>query len=285
MLHTQIWGAPLGSGAPVVLAIHGITANAHALKRLSDALGGFATVVAPDLRGRGLSSDLAGPFGIERHAADVLSLLDDLGVGPVLALGHSMGGFVAAAAARAQPDRIAQVVMLDGGTPLPVPAGADAEAMLAKTLGPTLARLDMEFADFEDYLAYWKRHPAMAEIDDEYLREYLRHDIDPALTPVRSRISREAVWQDGAELMVDPAVRAASSLVEQPVLLVIAERGILNQPEPRIPRERAAEFAAGRPHVRIVEAPDTNHFSVISHPAAIRLVAGEVSRLLEGAPA
>lgn len=280
MLHTHIWGAPLDSGAPVILALHGITANAHAVKRLSDELGGFATVVAPDLRGRGLSSDLEGPYGIARHAEDVLRVLDDLGVSSVLALGHSMGGFVAAMAATTAPERIDQVVLVDGGTPLPVPPGMGAQEMLERTMGPTLERLDREFASFEEYLAFWRRHPAMQEIDDAYLTEYLRHDIDPEVEPVRSRISRAAVRQDGAELMVDPIVRAASGNVAQPLLLVTAARGLINQPEPRIPRDRAEEFAAGRPNVRIVAAPDTNHFSVITHPAAIALIVGEVSDLL-----
>jgi pimeloyl-ACP methyl ester carboxylesterase len=280
MLPTHIWGAPLDSDAPVILAIHGITANAHALKRLADTLGEFATVVAPDLRGRGLSSDMPGPFGIARHADDMLGLLDHLGIESVTALGHSMGGFVAAMAATSAPERVNQVVLLDGGTPLPVPPGMDPQQMLEKTMGPTLERLDREFASFEDYLAFWRQHPAMTEIDDKYLIEYLWHDIDPEVTPVRSRISHDAVRQDGAELMSDPNVRAASGLVEQPLLLVTATRGIINQPQPRIPPARAAEFASGRPNVRIVEAADTNHFSVISHPLAVELIAREVSDLL-----
>lgn len=276
MLHAEVWGAPLGMGAPVVLVVHGITANSHALKRLADALGDSATVLAPDLRGRGLSADLEGPFGIARHAADVVSLLDRFEVDSAVVLGHSMGGFVAAMTAVTYPNRVERVVLVDGGLPLPVPPGSDPQRLLDQTLGPTIERLDLEFETFDDYLAYWKRHPAMQEIDDDYLRIYLEHDVGSAGPPVRSIISRAAVRQDGGELMTDIDVRRASSLVKQPLLLVRASRGILNQQVPRVPAAQADAFAAGRPNVKVREARDTNHFSVISQGAAVEMIAGEV---------
>jgi pimeloyl-ACP methyl ester carboxylesterase len=49
------------SGAPVVLAVHGITASSRAWLTVARHLGDRVTVIAPDLRGRGASAGLPGP--------------------------------------------------------------------------------------------------------------------------------------------------------------------------------------------------------------------------------
>ena len=51
-------------------------------------------LIAPDLRGRGRSNTLPGPFGMTRHADDMAAVLDFLGVPRAVVVGHSMGGFV-----------------------------------------------------------------------------------------------------------------------------------------------------------------------------------------------
>ena len=60
--------------APLVLALHGITGNHLAWAPLHRRVPGH-TILAPDLRGRGLSSELPGPFGIARHADDAAAVL------------------------------------------------------------------------------------------------------------------------------------------------------------------------------------------------------------------
>src|SRR5918998_4160417 len=78
---------------PLVVAAHGITSNHRSWGVVAAALDGDVTLVAPDLRGRGRSNGLPGPYGIERHADDVAALLDHLEVERAVVAGHSMGGF------------------------------------------------------------------------------------------------------------------------------------------------------------------------------------------------
>ena len=112
-----------GSGGPrpvaPVLAVHGITANHLAWQLVAEALPDLR-IVAPDLRGRGRSSELPGPYGFDQHADDLAQLIDQLGLGPVPVVGHSMGGFVAMAVAHRHPDLISAVLLLDGGLPFVV---------------------------------------------------------------------------------------------------------------------------------------------------------------------
>ena len=71
---------PGKTGAPVVVLVHGITANHLSWSMVADQLGEDATLLAPDLRGRAGSASLPGPFGMANHALDLLAVLDDFGV-------------------------------------------------------------------------------------------------------------------------------------------------------------------------------------------------------------
>ena len=131
--------------APVVLAVHGVTANHLAWQALA-ALDRF-TVVAPDLRGRGASAGLRGPYGLERHAADVTAVLDSLGADgdpgaeASVLVGHSMGAYVATlATAGVARERMHGLVLVDGGLSFPTPPGADIDAILSAVIGPSLDR-------------------------------------------------------------------------------------------------------------------------------------------------
>lgn len=78
-LHAQRFGEP---DAPLVLAVHGLSANMHGFDYLAPLLVGDAEhqVVAVDLRGRGGSESTArGTYGLESHARDMFELATVLG--------------------------------------------------------------------------------------------------------------------------------------------------------------------------------------------------------------
>src|SRR5439155_3555932 len=125
--------------APVAVAAHGITANGLSFGRVAAALGGQVTLAAPDLRGRAGSRDAPGPYGIARHAADLVAVLDTLGVPEAVLVGHSMGAWVAAVAAARHPSRVSGVVLVDGGLAFPPPPDLDLDAALAAVIGPAIA--------------------------------------------------------------------------------------------------------------------------------------------------
>ena len=94
-------GAP---GTPVVFAVHGITANAWSWSVVARHLDGEIGLVSIDLRGRGMSHDAPGPFGIRQHADDVAAVIDRLNAAPAVYTGHSMGTYVGLCAAERHPD-------------------------------------------------------------------------------------------------------------------------------------------------------------------------------------
>jgi lipase len=255
--------------APVVVAVHGVTAN-HLAWQLLGALDRF-TVVAPDLRGRGRSSHLAGPAGMERHAEDLAAVLDHLEVPAPLLAGHSMGGFVAAAFVARNPARVAATVLVDGGLPFPpLPAGVTADQAMAATIGPAAQRLSMTFPSTADYLDYWRPHPAFAGHWTPELEAYLAYDLEGD----HSSVSLQAVREDSADLLDgDGASRWASALPPGTVFLR-APRGMLDDAGGLYPRELVDSLRARFPQLEARDVPGTNHYTIVmSEPGTLALSA------------
>jgi pimeloyl-ACP methyl ester carboxylesterase len=247
---------------PVVLAVHGITANGESWGLVARHLAGRVRLLAPDLRGRAGSRDEPGPYGLARHADDVVALLDARGVDRALVAGHSMGAYVAALAGVRHPDRVTSVVMVDGGLSFPLPPGTDVDEHLTRVLGPAVARLDITFATREEYREFWRRHPAFGFEWTPELEAYLMHDLIGE-GPYRSSCIAEAVRVDGADMYAGPEATAAIHKLPMPGVLLWADRGLLDQ----TPGAYTAENTAGLgvPSIRV---PDTNHYSILAGPGA-----------------
>lgn len=69
-------------------------------------------VLCPDIRGHGNSPVPAGPYSIAGLAADVLALLDRLGVEQAHVVGLSLGGMIAMEIASSHPERVRSLAVL-----------------------------------------------------------------------------------------------------------------------------------------------------------------------------
>jgi pimeloyl-ACP methyl ester carboxylesterase len=240
---------------------------------VAGALGGEATLVAPDLRGRGRSNALPGPYTIAQHADDCAAVLDHLGVEAAVVAGHSMGGFVATALATRRPARVRAAVLVDGGPPLAVPPGVDPDEALAATLGPALRRLDMTFDDRGAYRAFWQQHPSFVGIWCDEIDAHVQHDLVGEPPEMRSSCSREAVRVNGRELLADDAVRTAIRNVACPLVLLWAPRGMVDDPGGLYAEERLN----GIDHELV---PDANHYSILLGAPGAARVAAAIRRAL-----
>src|SRR5689334_18306768 len=215
---------------PVVLAAHGITSNHRSWGLVAAALDGAATLVAPDLRGRGRSNALPGPYGIATHADDLAAVLEATGADDAVVAGHSMGGFVALAFAERHAASTRAVVLVDGGPPLAVPAGVNVDEALAATLGPSMRRLDMTFPDRGAYRAFWQQHPAFVGIWSDEVDAHTQHDLVGEPPQLRSSCVKDAIVENGRELLADQHVRTLLDHVHAPIQMLWAPRGMLDDP-------------------------------------------------------
>jgi pimeloyl-ACP methyl ester carboxylesterase len=256
--------ASWGSGGPLVVAVHGITASHVAWRAVAQHLNGV-TLLAPDLRGRGGSAQVSAPYGIAAHARDVLAVLDHLGVREALAVGHSMGAHVVAELAANHPERVTGLILVDGGLPVRLPSGADPDELLESTLGPALARLRRTFASRDEYFSFWRAHPAFGETGcwNAHIEAYLDYDLEGAPPELKSRVSEAAVRADGRDLLINDSLRAHLSHVARPVLLLRAPRGLLNQPSPQVADSAVDEWRSILPELTEETVPDTNHYTLL----------------------
>ncbi|MEV6494947.1 alpha/beta hydrolase [Actinoplanes sp. NPDC051633] len=266
--------APSSPAAPVV-AVHGITANGLSWGPVAERLAGRVTLLAPDLRGRAGSRAEPGPYGLGRHADDLIALLDERGVDRAVFAGHSMGAYVAAIAASRHPSRVTAVVMVDGGLAFPLPAGTDVDALLTTVLGPAIARLDATFATRDDYREFWRRHPAFGFPWTPALEAYLMHDL-VGDGPYRSSCVAEAIRVDGADMFAGPEATSAFHRLRVPAVLLRADRGLLDQS----PGAYTAGNTAGLP-VPAVRVPGTNHYSILASDEGAAVVADHILRFAD----
>ena len=101
--------------APTVVMIHGFTGSKENWYPLAKALDGRYRLLAPDLPGWGESERKPGAvYGFSQQAANVADFIRAVSPGkPVVLLGHSMGGGIAAMVAALHPELVARVGLLD----------------------------------------------------------------------------------------------------------------------------------------------------------------------------
>jgi haloacetate dehalogenase len=101
-----------GEGPPVVL-LHGWPQTWFCWRTLMPLLAGRFTLIAPDLRGYGLSDKPAGGFDKRTMAADVRALVHHLGHERVALVGHDRGARVAHRYALDHPGEVERLAVLD----------------------------------------------------------------------------------------------------------------------------------------------------------------------------
>jgi pimeloyl-ACP methyl ester carboxylesterase len=111
-----------GHGETVVL-LHAWGETHRSFDRLTTLLPHSLRIVVPDLRGVGESAKPAGGYSLREAGADVVALLDALGIDACWLLGTSSGGYIAQQVAVAHPGRVRGLVLVGAPSDLqgPVP--------------------------------------------------------------------------------------------------------------------------------------------------------------------
>ncbi|MEV7833855.1 alpha/beta hydrolase [Streptomyces subrutilus] len=210
-----------GPGAPL-LALHGHFQDGRSYGPLAREVGPGWRVIALDQRGHG-DSDRARAYGREGYVEDAAAVLEHLGLGPAVVLGHSLGGVNAYQLAARRPDLVRALVVEDIG------------------------------AVVDDDLSYVRQWPARAATPDRFLAgvgsaaEYLEGSLREHPDGWGTAADVEDVLESQRGLNGDHW--ADWLRVRVPTLLVRGDRsGVLSA-------EHAREMAARRAGVRLVELP------------------------------
>jgi lipase len=258
-----------GSGKPVLL-IHGVTSSNRAFQLFADSL--IARGKAPfavDLRGRGDSNNLQAPFGMKQHAQDMAAVIDHFGWNKPDVIGHSMGGFVAAALVGLYADKVGDVVFADGGVPLPMPPGMTVEQIMPFVLGPAMTRLAMEFENKEAYRNYWKPQAAFAKGWSSVLDEYVDYD----LRGKKASTNPQAVEEDSRDLFGDDLIVKSLQGLQKPSIFIKAERGLQNEEGGLYPMPVLDAVLPAYPMLKLEVLADCNHYDMFLEATGAEKVA------------
>ncbi len=247
--------------SPTLLVIHGVTASHRCWDMLAAALPGFR-LIAPDLRGRGRSNALPGPYGMVQHADDMADVLDFLGVPKALVVGHSMGGWVSVMFAHRHAGRAAALLLVDGGLPLATPEGMTTDSLIA-ALGPAAERLTMTFPDYETYRAFWRVHPAFVDAWNEAVTNYVNYDLVGVPPELHPATSVAALTADTPEIYETEPMLAAVAQLPSPTIFLRAPLGFFNDPPGLYSPEWIQHWQQELPalDVRLIEG--VNHYTIV----------------------
>lgn len=273
-----VW-EPLGELEGAALMLHGRGSNhvmLDPLARAWDTTRNFA----PDLRGYGRSRDLPGPYGLLAHVDDLVRLLDAFEVDSADIVGHSMGGAIGVLLADRHPDRVRNLVLVDGGFPLPRPDGVSAEQLAAMVLGPTLQLLSARYTSPEDYREVRRKYPVFTQDWNEDVERYVDYDLIGEPPTMHPSTNVQAVTVDVTELITSGLLEDALERLSKPTAFLPASRGLMDEEPGLYSPARVQEIAALYPSITIDPVPDTNHVSVVMGQRAVEAITRSAGGLL-----
>jgi pimeloyl-ACP methyl ester carboxylesterase len=252
-------------GDPTIILMPGISANAHAFDGLVQAgLSPRFRLLAVDLRGRGLSDKPARGYSMAEHAADILGLLDALGIKKAVLGGHSFGALLTYYISARDPERVSQLILID--------AAASLHPKVRDLIKPALDRLKKVFPSWDAYLAAMKQAPQYDGWWDPAVESYYRADVkinSDGTVQAQSRAENIAEALD--EVPGEPWHRHLAK-IEQPAILLnaLGPCGPAGSP-PVLPYEQAQETVRALKNCRYVEIPG-NHYTMLYATGARRMV-------------
>jgi lipase len=144
-------------------------------------------------------------------------------------------------------------------------------------LGPAARRLSMTFPDRATYLEFWKSS-AFAEQWRQAVEDYANYDLTGTVPKLSPSASLEAVKQDSMDLYGGKSMLATLAELRQPVSLMTAPRGLLNETPGLYRGSEIERWKAEVPSVTIREVPDVNNYTIVVGAAGASAVTREVPR-------
>ncbi len=150
--HLRCWG---NDDAPTLVLLHGWMDVSNSFQFVVDALKEDWRIIAPDLRGFGLTQWSDSAYWFPDYYADLDAILDEVSPDkPVHLAGHSMGSQVASVYAGIRPERISKLIILDGLN-VPDMAPESAPRKLRKWLDQV--KEEQSHKDYDNYEALAER--------------------------------------------------------------------------------------------------------------------------------
>ncbi|HEV3346097.1 MAG TPA: alpha/beta hydrolase [Methylomirabilota bacterium] len=252
------WPGP--AKGPAIVCIHGLTANHTCWASVADVLSPVHRLIAYDLRGRGESDKPDKGYSLALHGDDLEGLLVHFGLKKAVLIGHSLGAHIAVRFAATRPQRVAKLVLVDGGL--------DVRHEIIESLRPAINRLGVEFPSLDMFMGFVRALPMFEGRWNDYLERYFRYDVEelPGGT-VRAKAARLAIEEEIVNLERE-RLWVYHHRIKAPTLIFRAPDGLLTATDCLMTQEEAEAMADAMPRSKLVVVPGTNHYTVLlgQHP-------------------
>jgi pimeloyl-ACP methyl ester carboxylesterase len=236
------------TGVPVIF-LHHFGANLDEWDpRVIDGIAAHRPVVAFNNRGMGASEGRV-PTTVEAMAADAVAVIRALGYNHVDLFGFSLGGFVAQAIARDEPQLVGRVVLTGTG-----PAGGEGiDRVLAASM-PKVLRAALTFKHPKHYLFFTGSSAGKAAARSYVKRlKERQHDRDKRVS-LRARSAQvKAIHAWGRQQPWD------LTAIQQPVLVANGDDDVM------VPTSNSHDLARRLPNARLKIYPDAGHGGVFQY--------------------
>lgn len=243
-----------GAGDTTLLLLHGFGESLFTWRAVVDPLAQHYRIVAVDLPGFGGSSKSAASYSLPDMTRRLGAFIDRWIAGPVIVVGHSMGGEIAAALALDRPDRIRAAVLI-------APAGwAVGLAGIADTMYPSRARAIAWYLSSRAFV--------LPEHDPDWLHE-------PDSAADYTLVGDSAYRRAAQAVLTDfdfRALRDRFAELTQPVLLIWGPL------DPVIPYEVADSIMQLIPCGRLATIPRALHRPQVEFPDTVTSLVREFAR-------
>ena len=245
---------------PTILFLHGFAESREVWTDFTRPLPAGYRLLAPNLLGHGTNLAAVPDFSMEAQARYVVQYLEEKNVaGPVLVVGHSMGGYVALALAERYPDRLAGLALINS---------------------TALADTDEKRANREKNIGFVERH-GVAKFMESFVR--------PLFAPAnRDRMPEARSWLEEIGTAtpantITGAMRAMAARPERtavlrqarfPVLLVAGKHDVAVHLDDVVAQAAlapvsAALFLEGSGHQAYLEQPNETRRAVLALAGAV----------------
>lgn len=248
----------VGGQGPAVVLLHGYGETGDMWAPLATELAHDHTVVAPDLRGMGLSARPEGGYDKKTQGQDIAGVLDVLGIERTDLVTHDIGNMVGYAFAAQYPGRVIRFALMDA----PLPGVGPWEEVLKS---PLLWHFRFGGLDMERLVSgreriyldrFWNDFSADPKSFGEASREhYARLYAQPGA--MRAGFSQFAAFDQDA---IDNAIFVARSKLTMPVLAIGGEKSFGST--------MAVVMRAAATDVQEQVIPNSGHWLMEEQPAA-----------------
>jgi lipase len=253
-----------GSGQ-VVFGLPGLGGSGSTWSALAEDLPG-ARVLSFDMRGRGEGHAMTGPTGLRAHAKDVAAILTELDLRDVVVVGHSMGAFLAPLVAQEAPDRVAKLVLVDGGIRPAMPFFMG-PALTRLAFSKQMKSLDKPWPNIEALAKKAKFDKVIGKREDlrERILRMFEQEMDHSGGTLRPRTDIKRCAEDAADCFFGPDVTTGLAALTVPAEVFLAENLKWDGQRQFITDKQVVPWTAKLPHLKVKRLPG-NHVTVLFAP-------------------